>query len=258
MITRSSGRALHYNRLSSSTASLSAFASLNTNTIRLFQSKSKADQSSLTTSTSFTDPANHLLSLEHTSPLEKPSRTETVKISTGYEGTSWSSPNDNISVNTFSKDYSHLWTLLEACLDTQNFSRAQDVLINFSKRSKGSEVTVAVNNYLLRLAEVNEKDASVASKWLNMIESELENTDFKPSSVTYAILLRNVALASNYDSAKLKEFFTEASEAYFFNKKYSVEHDLLRNVDILGIDVIAKIISVSLKVPYGWKQITNC
>lgn len=147
--------------------------------------------------------------------------------------TSWSSPHDKVSRQSLMKNYSHLWTLLEACLDTQNFVRAEDVLISFSSHSAPNDITVAVNNYLLRLAEVNENDASVAQNWLKSISTKLPT--FSADSVTHAIVLRNICLATDYDRSAILKHLSEASP----------DREVLKHVDVLGIQMISKIIKVS-------------
>lgn len=150
--------------------------------------------------------------------------------------TSWSSPHDNVARQSFMKNYSHLWTLLEACLDTQNFARAEDVLINFTQHSAPKDVGVAVNNYLLRLAEVNENDATVAQKWLASISEKLPM--FQQDSVTHAIILRNICLATGYDKEAILKYLTSTSPDFA----------VLKHVDVLGIEMISNIIKVSFEV----------
>jgi hypothetical protein len=192
---------------------------------RLFQSKGKH---SVELNTSSFDAASSI------PPPPPPSARLAAAPSTlTYDNTSWSSPNDEIGIQPYTKDYSHLWTLLEACLDTQNFTRAQDVLINFSKHCGPNDIAMAVNNYLLRLAEVNEKDANVAQVWLTQIQTKIRG--FKKSPVTDAILLRNICVASDFNVAVIDEFLAGKNLEQIF-----------RHVDVLGIDVIARIVKVSL------------
>lgn len=195
-----------------------------TQTQRLFQSKGK--QFVELNTTSF-DTSNSI------PPPPPPSaRLATAPSTLTYDNTSWSSPNDEIGIQPYTKDYSHLWTLLEACLDTQNFTRAQDVLINFSKHCGSNDISMAVNNYLLRLAEVNEKDASVGQVWLTQIQTKIRN--FERSPVTDAILLRNICLASDFSASEINDLLAGKNVEQVF-----------RHVDVLGIDVIAKIVKVS-------------
>ena len=194
-------------------------------TQRLFQSKGKH---SVELNTSSFDAAVNSIP-----PPPPPSaRLATAPSTLTYDNTSWSSPNDEIGIQPYTKDYSHLLTLLEACLDTQNFTRAQDVLINFSKHCGPNDIAMAVNNYLLRFAEVNEKNADVAQAWLTQIQTKIRG--FKKSSVTYAILLRNICVASDFNVDLINEFLAGKNSEQIF-----------RHVDVLGIDVIARIVKVS-------------
>ncbi|KAF5117575.1 hypothetical protein DV454_001059 [Geotrichum candidum] len=191
-------------------------------TQRLFQSKGKH---SVELNTSSFDAAVNSIP-----PPPPPSaRLATAPSTLTYDNTSWSSPNDEIGIQPYTKDYSHLLTLLEACLDTQNFTRAQDVLINFSKHCGPNDIAMAVNNYLLRFAEVNEKNADVAQAWLTQIQTKIRG--FKKSSVTYAILLRNICVASDFNVDLINEFLAGKNSEQIF-----------RHVDVLGIDVIARIV----------------
>lgn len=144
--------------------------------------------------------------------------------------TSWSSPHDIIPRHHFLKDYSHLWTLLEACLETNNFSRAENVLISFSEHSDPKDITLAVNHYLLRLAELNENDHTVATQWLSHISQRLPN--LKTDTITYAIIFRNKCLSSNYNKEKISKYIGQYST------------DILKHVDVLGIELISKVVQV--------------
>lgn len=223
---------------------------------RQFQSKSKSDQSLAEASAFSARPLEtDIFALDYRSesaygettkeqikPKRRgrgPSRKKKSEVSAQFyrppstaTSTSWSSPHDNVARQSFMKNYSHLWTLLEACLDTQNFARAEDVLISFSAHSSPKDIIVAVNNYLLRLAEVNETDASVAQSWLKSISIKLGT--FTPDSVTYAIILRNICLATDYDKAAIIQHLNSTS----------LDRDVLKHVDVLGIEMISKIIKV--------------
>lgn len=224
---------------------------------RQFQSKSKSDQSLAEASAFSARPLDSdIFALDYrsesafgeTSTKEQikpkrrgrgPSRKKKSDVGAQFyrppstaTSTSWSSPHDNVARQSFMKNYSHLWTLLEACLDTQNFARAEDVLISFSAHSSPKDITVAVNNYLLRLAEVNESDASVAQSWLKSISIKLGT--FTPDSVTYAIILRNICLATDYDKDAVIQHLNSTSP----------DRDVLKHVDVLGIEMISKIIKV--------------
>lgn len=231
---------------------------------RLFQSKSKSDQLASDTQLPNISVGGELFPLFSAEGGSKRVKREKVKMSPpvadmgrrskradiavsdknsrlrsnvnwmGTAGTSsWSSPHDNISRQAFMKNYTHLWTLLEACLDTQNFTRAEDVLINFSYHSAAKDVAVAVNNFLLRFAEVHETDASKTQKWLDDISKKLHM--FDPDSVTHAIMLRNICVSSGYDKAQIESYLAQNSPDY----------EVLKHVDVLGIEMIAKIIEVS-------------
>ena len=227
---------------------------------RSFQTKSKSDHSVAEATAYSTRPLNNdLFSLDYRSGTKQTSSLDEVKSKRRGRGparkksietespfyrppstatnTSWSSPHDNVARQSYMKSYSHLWTLLEACLDTQNFIRAQDVLISFSTHSAPKDVTVAVNNYLLRLAEVNKNDASVAQNWLTSISAKLPQ--FTADSVTDAIILRNVCLATDYDKNSILDLFSNA-----------LGRDMLKHVDVLGIEMISKIIKVGFFYQY--------
>lgn len=130
----------------------------------------------------------------------------------------------------FFKDYSHLWTLLEACLETENFTRAEHVLISFSEHSDAKDLTLAVNSYLLRLSELNEKNSDTAQIWLRHISKKIPQ--FTPDTVTRAIILRNKCLHYDYDRTRISGYI----------EQYSAE--ILKHVDVLGIEMISKIVQV--------------
>lgn len=150
--------------------------------------------------------------------------------------TSWSSSKDVISRHHFLKDFSHLWTLLEACLDSGNMTRAENVLISFSKHSKEAEIVSAVNKYLYRLVELNEQDETVAKNWLKSISSKIPM--FTPNSATKAILLRNKCLATNFSKNNIELFLQ-------VNSKKCLNH-----IEILGADMLAKILQVCFSLPF--------
>lgn len=152
--------------------------------------------------------------------------------------TSWSSSKDVISRHHFLKDFSHLWTLLEACLDSGNMARAENVLISFSQHSREAEIVSAVNKYLYRLVELNEQDETVAQNWLKTISSKIPM--FTPNSATKAILLRNKCLATKFSKNNIELFLQ-------INSKKCLNH-----IEILGVDMLAKILQVSFPLYFSF------
>lgn len=114
-------------------------------------------------------------------------------------------------------------------METENFTRAESVLVSFSEHSNAKDITMAVNKYLLRLAEVNETNSSVVPSWLNKISGKIKQ--FRPDTVTYSIILKNKCLSSNYNF-DIKTFIKQHSP------------DVLKHIDVLGIEMIAKVVQV--------------
>lgn len=229
---------IHRRAFTSSAAALSAVK---------IQSPSRGFKTDSTTNQALSGSTTSFASSLHSDPLfstsfdrskqssSSPSSTSPPSSTTSYmpglNTTSWSSPHDSINRHQFLKDYSHLWTLLEACLESGNFERAEHVLISFSEHSDSKDLTMAVNNYLLRLSELNSKDSNVSQTWLRNISRKIPK--FSPDTITRAIILKNKCLHYDYEESKIASYI----------RQYST--DILKHVDVLGIDMIAKIVKVS-------------
>lgn len=162
-------------------------------------------------------------------------RSDTLRSgSLRYEGGSLSSPHDSISRNTFAKNHAHLWTLLEACIDSNNLTRAESVLIGLSGLASKADITLACNNYLLRLCELNETSPSVGQLWIRRIQTKISM--FEPNSVTDAIILKNIYSSGNVTD--LQRFMKE----YESRTGKSVS-ELLGHVEVLSIEALKNIVN---------------
>ncbi|ANB13628.1 hypothetical protein AWJ20_1927 [Sugiyamaella lignohabitans] len=151
-----------------------------------------------------------------------------------FEGeTSWSSPNDLISRNSFAKNHIHLWTLLEACIESGNMTRAESVLIGLSEIANSSDVTLAVNNYLNKLVQLNAGNSSVGLQWIKKIRNKISK--FEPNTVTDAIILKSIY--SSHDTDKLREFVVS---------KRGTLGEILSHVEVLGLGAMVNIVKVSI------------
>lgn len=148
---------------------------------------------------------------------------------------SWSSPNDRIVRNVFSSNSVHAWTLLEACLEQENMTRAESVLLGLSEISGSSDIALAVNTFLQKLIDINEKRPEVPINWLKRIEFQIPK--FQPNDATNALLLRNACSNGPGGPTLLQSFVEKYSKSKVLN--------LLRQFEILGAENIAKVMSVA-------------
>jgi hypothetical protein len=202
--------------------------------------------SSAITHSSSTSPLDYL---EHQHPEEK---TEKVRssLSTGKPGTkrqslsraqdvtytdnsSWSSPHDVVSRNAFARDHVHLWTLLETCIEVNNMTRAESILVGLSEIASDQDVTLAANNYLLKLGELNPSDPKVLHEWLGRIKIRMKN--FKPNAVTYAIMLKSMYTAKDYQGIK----------AFVRSRRSDELSQILNRIEVLGLEALKGIVEVS-------------
>lgn len=155
--------------------------------------------------------------------------------SSTINSSSWSSPNDLVARNAFTKDHIRLWTLLEACIVSQNFKRAESILIGLSGMASSTDMTLAVNKYLLKLVETNPENPLVGREWLASISRKIPS--FRSNSVTDATLLLNLYTAGQKEQMKgLIEDHVESGGSI---------RTLLSHVDVLPIRAIQNIIRVS-------------
>lgn len=163
------------------------------------------------------------------------SRSDTLRSgSLRYKGGSLSSPHDSISRNAFAKDHAHLWTLLEACIDSNNLTRAESVLIGLSGLASKADITLACNNYLLRLCELNEASPSVGQLWIRRIQTNIPL--FEPNSVTDSIILKNIYSSGNVGD--LKRFVSQ-----YESRTGNSVSELLSHVEVLSIEVLKNIVN---------------
>lgn len=155
--------------------------------------------------------------------------------SSTMNNSSWSSPNDLVARNAFTKDHIRLWTLLEACIVSKNFKRAESILIGLSGMASHTDMTLAVNKYLLKLVETNPENPLVAREWLASIAKKIPN--FRSNSVTDATLLLNLYTAGQKE--QMKELIDDHVESGGSIKT------LLSHVDVLPVRAIQNIIQVS-------------
>lgn len=146
---------------------------------------------------------------------------------------SWSSPHDVVSRNSFARDHVHLWTLLEACIEVNNMTRAESILVGLSEIASDQDVTLAVNNYLLKLGELNPSDPSVLHDWLKRIKIRMKS--FKPNSVTYAIILKCMYTAKDYKGIK----------SFLKARNNDEVKQILNRIEVLGLEPLRGIVEVS-------------
>lgn len=148
---------------------------------------------------------------------------------------SWSSPNDLVARNAFTKDHVRLWTLLEAFIVSKNFKRAESILIGLSGMASQTDMTLAVNKFLLKLVESNAENPIIAKEWLSKISQQVPS--FRQNSVTDATLLLNLYTAG--EKTQMKELIQD-----HVNRGGNIK-TLLSHVDVLPVRAIQNIIKVS-------------
>lgn len=128
-------------------------------------------------------------------------------------------------------EYVHAWGLLEACLEANNLERAEFVLLGFSEICHDrTDITLAVNNYLSKLANLNPEDPTVAKGWLNRIQYILKGK-FEPNTLTDAIMLRNAYTSGN-------------ASAYMHLVRRQLPK-ILSHVEVFGIRAVQDLIHMS-------------
>lgn len=162
---------------------------------------------------------------------------------------SWSSPNDAISRNAFTKDHVRLWTMLETYIDSNDFKRAESILVALNDVASKVDIVLATNNFLLQLVESSEPNfdaradySMIAKSWLDRITQIV--TNFQSNSVTQAILLKNIYKNSHPD--------TRTNEIKQFLRLYKLGHahysncvkELLSHVEVLGLDTLRFLVEV--------------
>lgn len=145
--------------------------------------------------------------------------------------TSWSSPHDYVGRNSFAHDHAHLWTLLEACLDTGNLSRAQSILVGLSEVATVQDLTLAANVFLKRLADYN-KDYRPIQEAIRNLEKRVRQ--FTPNAVTHAIVLKSIHRSG--DTSQLKTFV---------GRHITEMPEILSKIEVLGLATVKDIVQVS-------------
>lgn len=147
---------------------------------------------------------------------------------------SWSSPNDIVARGAFSKDNNRLWPLLETYLEAKEFKRAEAILTALNGSSSATDVTLAVNKYLMALVELNANDPSVARKWYQKKTKKLSY--FRPNAATEAILLHNLYMAGQMD--KVQEFVED------YQKNGHNIAAVLNQVEVLPVKAVREIVKL--------------
>ena len=104
-----------------------------------------------------------------------------------------STPRYKAPIHLFDNNRSHTWTLLEACLDLNNFKRAESLILALENITQSSDLTMAVNMYLRKFIDTNPDRNQDVVDWLQLIKLKMPN--FEPNEVTDALMLRNACLA---------------------------------------------------------------
>lgn len=179
---------------------------------------------------------------EESAPKKSTSRTTarkrltTISQDVTYtDNSSWSSPHDVVSRNAFAKDHVHLWTLLEACIQNNNLSRAESILVGLARIASNEDVALAINNYLLKLGELNPTDPQILRDWLKRIEKQVGK--FRANSVTYAIMLKCMYTAG--DTQGIRSLVMAQSDEELSG--------ILSRVEVLGLEALRGIVEVSIK-----------
>lgn len=104
-----------------------------------------------------------------------------------------STPRYKAPIHLFDNNRNHTWTLLEACLDLNNFKRAESLILALENITQSSDLTMAVNMYLRKFIDTNPDRNQDVVDWLQLIKLKMPN--FEPNEVTDALMLRNACLA---------------------------------------------------------------
>jgi DNA-directed RNA polymerase len=126
-----------------------------------------------------------------------------------------------------------LWTLLEACLDTGNLTRAQSILIGLGEVATMQDLTLATNLFLNRLSDFN-NDYRPIQEAIRSLEKRIPQ--FSPNAVTFAILLKSIHRSG--DTEQLKAFV---------GKHMNQIKEILSKIEVLGLAVIKDIVEVSCR-----------
>jgi len=160
----------------------------------------------------------------------------------------WSTPYDKVFRQNHSKEVMRLWSLLDVCLDSEQFDRAESILGALYPLSIGNDFNFLddLNKYLLKWSQKANKE-----QLEEYVGSWKVNYDQLPNARTYAILI-NAAINQNKDYRKYLNMFMGKSGDI---------RQVLGNVDVFGIHNLKKFIGdngISTKmVPSNYRYLVE-
>lgn len=134
------------------------------------------------------------------------------------------------ATSNWTGSHGQAWMLMEACLESGNLERAESVLLGLTELGSDEDVPLAINNYLLRLVEMNAGRPQIAKDWLSRVERTVPR--FRPNDVTEAIMLKNACLSGSVDYLRV-----HLKQLQPPNKLAA----LVKHVEVLGVQHIKKI-----------------